>query len=187
MDALHSHKALGTNVTGHNLSIRRLVLPAWDKATVSMGELLVHHYGPISHPMSCKPTQTNSYFNSDSHHHPLQQTGCDLPWFTEPSVTAKHPWWAQFLKSTPQSTWAGKSRWLDLWRKPGSKCSKWHRWRGHLPITNKSNLQYKPEHEISLEMTCERSSIVLQFVMWKWHKYITTYQQTFTGIHIPVM
>jgi hypothetical protein len=35
-----------------------------------MGELPVHHYGPMSHPMSCKHTHTNHYFNSGSYHHP---------------------------------------------------------------------------------------------------------------------
>ena len=55
MDAFQSHKSKCTNVTEHNLSVRKSVLPAWVKAAVSMGELPVHHYGPMSHPMSCNP------------------------------------------------------------------------------------------------------------------------------------
>jgi hypothetical protein len=157
-----SHEALCTNITGRDLSVRGLVLPAWVKTAVSMGELPVHHYGPTSHPMSCKHTHTNCY--SGSHHHPLWQTGCDLRWCTQPCATAQHPWWADFVQSTTQSTWAGKRG------RPVSTQSRWHWWWGHIPITNTSNLYYKLEHTIKLGMICGWNCKVLQFVMWKWHK-----------------
>jgi hypothetical protein len=94
-----SHKALCNNVRGHSLSVGRLVLQATVKAAVSMGDLTAHHYGSLSHPVSCQCTYTNPYFNSGSHHHPLQQAGCVLPWCTEPCVTAKRPL-GEFLKVT---------------------------------------------------------------------------------------
>jgi len=79
--------------------LERLELQTTVKAAVSMGDLTAHHYGPLSHPVSCQCTYTNPYFNSGSHHHPFQQTRCVLPWYTEPCVTAKRPF-GEFLKTS---------------------------------------------------------------------------------------
>ena len=54
----------------HNVSVRSLVLLAWVKARLSVGQLLTHHYGSLSHLMSCKCNHINPYLNSGLHHHP---------------------------------------------------------------------------------------------------------------------
>jgi len=74
-----SLRALCTNLRVHSLFVGRLVLQATVKVAVSMGYSTVHHYGSLSHPVSCQCTHTNPYFNTGSQHHPLQQTGCVLP------------------------------------------------------------------------------------------------------------
>ena len=92
-----SHGALVTNVRVHSLFVGRLVLQAAVKAAVGMGDIMVHHYGPLHHPVSCKCIHTNPHFNYGSYHHHLQQIGCVLPWFTWPCVIAKHPCHTEFL------------------------------------------------------------------------------------------
>jgi len=76
----------------HNMFVRRLVLWAWVKARVSVGELLTHHYGSLKDPMNCEHTHINPHLNSSLHHYPLHQTGCAFLWFRGSWVIGKITW-----------------------------------------------------------------------------------------------
>ena len=143
-----SLRALCTNLRVHSLFVGRLVLQATVKVAVGMGYSTVHHYGSLSHPVSCQCTHTNPYFNIGSHHHPLQPTGCVLPWFTAPSHTGKQ-------RRQPMEWW---------W---------W--WWCNISVTNTSDLHEKTEHAVNLGMILGRNTMVLKFVMSQWYKCITMY------------
>ena len=139
-----SLRALCTNLRVHSLFVGRLVLQATVKVAVGMGYSTVHNYGSLSHPVSCQCTHTNT----GSHHRPLQQTGCVLPWFTVPSHTAKQ-WWQPI-------GW-------------------WWWWWWHIYVTNTSDLHEKTEYAVNLGMIFERNSMVLKFVMCEWYHCIDMY------------
>jgi hypothetical protein len=117
-------------------------------------------------------------------------------------------WWLVFWAKT--SCWDSEyethllcvtDRWINihLWsdtplgkvcpksRKGNKKYSKqWRKergdgWQGQRPVTNTSDLHEKTECAINLGMTLGRNSMELQFVIWKWHKCISMYWQSFTG------
>ena len=92
MDALPVTEDSVHQCRWHNMFVSRLVLWAWVKATVGVGELLTHHYGSLNHPVNCKHTHINPHLKSGLHHHILHQTGCVLLWCRGSWVTGKFPW-----------------------------------------------------------------------------------------------
>ena len=63
MDALPVTEDSVHQCRWHNMFVSRLVLWAWVKATVGVGELLTHHYGSLNHPVNCKHTTSTLTLN----------------------------------------------------------------------------------------------------------------------------